>query len=251
MGHDHGDHADHAKRSYTAGKQLFTVANCVGCHKLDNAGKEFGPDLSKLDVKLKPSDILKELLDPSAKINEKYQTNVFELQSGKVIQGLVVEESGDIIKVVENPLISTTPPTPASGGGRRCWASSASCASSTTPKTAAMTRTASRPRRMSRASGVSGSASRAAAATALPSSGAPVKMSVRLRICATPARAKGSSEDSSTSRRCSTAPGPLVWASMIPSAPTTATRSSGAGGSSSARWKYATAPSGAPREIAS
>ena len=108
MGHG-GDHKDHAKRSYTAGKQLFTVANCVGCHKLDNAGKEFGPDLSKLDAKLKPSDILKELLDPSAKINEKYQTNVFELQSGKVIQGLVVEESGDIIKVVENPLISTNP----------------------------------------------------------------------------------------------------------------------------------------------
>ena len=109
MGHDHGDHADHAKRSYTAGKQLFTVANCVGCHKLDNVGKEFGPDLSKLDVKLKPSDILKELLNPSEKINEKYITNVFELQNGKVIQGLVVEESGDIIKVVENPLISQTP----------------------------------------------------------------------------------------------------------------------------------------------
>ena len=109
MGHDHGDHADHSKRSYTAGKQLFTVANCVGCHKLDNAGKEFGPDLAKLDVKLKPSDILKELLNPSEKINEKYITNVFELQNGKVIQGLVVEESGDIIKVVENPLISTNP----------------------------------------------------------------------------------------------------------------------------------------------
>lgn len=109
MGHDHGDHADHSKRSYTAGKQLFTVANCVGCHKLDNAGKEFGPDLAKLDAKLKPSDILKELLNPSEKINEKFQVNVFELQSGKVIQGLVVEESGDIIKVVENPLISTNP----------------------------------------------------------------------------------------------------------------------------------------------
>ena len=109
MGHDHGDHADHSKRSYTAGKQLFTVANCVGCHKLENAGKEFGPDLAKLDVKLKPSDILKELLNPSEKINEKYITNVFELQNGKVIQGLVVEESGDIIKVVENPLISTNP----------------------------------------------------------------------------------------------------------------------------------------------
>jgi putative heme-binding domain-containing protein len=95
--------------AHKIGKQLFTVANCVGCHKIGDIGKEFGPDLLKLDAKLKPSDILKEILDPSAKINEKYQTNVFELQSGQVIQGLVVEESGDIIKVVENPLISTVP----------------------------------------------------------------------------------------------------------------------------------------------
>ncbi len=109
MGHDHGDHADHAKRSYTAGKQLFTVANCVSCHKIGDFGKEFGPDLVKLDPKFKPSDILKEMLNPSEKINEKFQTNIFELQNGKVIQGLVVEESGDIINLVENPLISSTP----------------------------------------------------------------------------------------------------------------------------------------------
>jgi len=106
MGHDHDDHA---KRSFNAGKQLFVVANCVGCHKFGGVGKEFGADLTKLDEKMKPSDILKDILEPSAKINEKYQTNVFELQDGKVIQGLVVEESGDIIKVVENPLISAEP----------------------------------------------------------------------------------------------------------------------------------------------
>ena len=35
----------------------------------------------------KPVDILKEILDPSAKINEKYQTYVFETESGKVITG--------------------------------------------------------------------------------------------------------------------------------------------------------------------
>ncbi len=96
-------------RSYGNGMQLFKVANCVGCHKLDGQGREFGPDLSKLDAKLQPADILKELLDPSAKINEKYQTNVFQLFSGKVITGLVVEESGDVIKVVENPLVKADP----------------------------------------------------------------------------------------------------------------------------------------------
>ena len=96
-------------RSYGNGKQLFTVANCVGCHKLDGAGREFGPDLTKLEAKWGTADILKEILDPSLKINEKYQSNTIELGSGKVLTGLVIEETPDVIKLVENPLIKTDP----------------------------------------------------------------------------------------------------------------------------------------------
>jgi len=32
-------------RSYAHGKQLFKVASCVACHKLDGEGNEFGADL--------------------------------------------------------------------------------------------------------------------------------------------------------------------------------------------------------------
>ena len=41
---------DHG-RSFTNGKQLFTVANCVACHKLNGVGTVVGPDLSQLDPK--------------------------------------------------------------------------------------------------------------------------------------------------------------------------------------------------------
>lgn len=106
--HAHADH-QHAAPSYGNGKQLFTVANCVGCHKLDGVGREFGPDLTKLEAKWSSIDILKEILDPSAKINEKYQTNVIELDSGKIVTGLVVEETPDVIKLIENPLLNAEP----------------------------------------------------------------------------------------------------------------------------------------------
>lgn len=96
-------------RSYANGKQLFTIANCVGCHKLDGLGRELGPDLTKLDAKWTTVDVLKEILDPSLKINEKYQSNVIELGSGKVITGLVVEETPDIIRLIENPLVKADP----------------------------------------------------------------------------------------------------------------------------------------------
>ena len=39
-------------RSFGNGKQMFQVASCVACHKLDGVGNEFGPDLTKLDAKL-------------------------------------------------------------------------------------------------------------------------------------------------------------------------------------------------------
>ncbi len=68
-------------RSFGNGKQIFQVANCIACHKLDGAGHEFGPDLTKLDPKLTAADILREILEPSAKINEKFQTYTFATES--------------------------------------------------------------------------------------------------------------------------------------------------------------------------
>lgn len=96
-------------RSYAAGKQMFTVGTCIACHKLDGVGNEFGPDLSKLDIKLKTVDILKELLEPSAKINEKYQTTVILTEGGQTITGIVLSESGTEVKLIENPLLKAEP----------------------------------------------------------------------------------------------------------------------------------------------
>jgi len=96
-------------RNYAAARQMFTVASCVACHKLDGQGNQFGPDLNQLDAKLQPLDLVKEMLDPSAKINEKFQTQVFQLESGVTLTGLVVEETPTTIKLIENPLVKAEP----------------------------------------------------------------------------------------------------------------------------------------------
>jgi putative heme-binding domain-containing protein len=99
-------------RSFANGKQMFQVASCVTCHKMDGAGVELGADLSKLDPKQqKPIELLRDLLEPSFRINEKYQTHAFELQSGKVVTGLVLEETPELVKVIENPLVKAEPVT--------------------------------------------------------------------------------------------------------------------------------------------
>jgi putative heme-binding domain-containing protein len=96
-------------RSFANGKQMFTVANCIACHKVDNVGTEVGPDLTKLDVKLTHSEILRDIIEPSWRINEKYQTFVFELKSGKTVTGLIVQETPNRVKVIENPLAKAEP----------------------------------------------------------------------------------------------------------------------------------------------
>lgn len=94
-----------AGRSWEVGKELFKVTSCVGCHKLDGEGIVFGPDLAKLeDKKHTVESILQAIVDPSKDIDEKYQSNVFLLDDGRSLTGMVMEEDDDTIKIVINPL---------------------------------------------------------------------------------------------------------------------------------------------------
>ncbi len=92
-------------RSFDVGKTAFTIANCVACHRMNGQGTEFGPDLSKLDAKkFTPDQILREMLEPSAEINENFQTTNFVLDSGITVTGVVVEETATVVKVIVDPI---------------------------------------------------------------------------------------------------------------------------------------------------
>jgi putative heme-binding domain-containing protein len=96
-------------RSFEVGKSAFKVANCIACHKLNGEGNEFGPDLAKLDLKLGSTDILTDILEPSKRINEKFQSTTFTLSSGRSVTGLVVSETPESYHVVDNPLAKGKP----------------------------------------------------------------------------------------------------------------------------------------------
>jgi putative heme-binding domain-containing protein len=96
-------------RSFANAKQLFQAATCVSCHRMNGVGNEFGPDLTKIDPKNKPADILRDILEPSWRINEKYQAFLLELKSGKTLTGLILAETPTALKVIENPLVKAEP----------------------------------------------------------------------------------------------------------------------------------------------
>jgi putative heme-binding domain-containing protein len=79
---------------------------------MDKKGNEFGPDLTKLDTKkFTPEQILRSLLEPSAEINEKFQTFSFLLDSGKVVTGMIVTETSSTVSVIVDPLVKADPIT--------------------------------------------------------------------------------------------------------------------------------------------
>jgi putative heme-binding domain-containing protein len=97
-------------RSFETAKNLFKVASCVACHKVNNEGRELGPDLTKIDPKKHSKDhILRSLIEPSKEIAEKFQSNTFVLDSGKVVTGMVVEETAKQVKVLIDPLGKAAP----------------------------------------------------------------------------------------------------------------------------------------------
>ncbi len=99
-------------RNFANGKQMFTVATCVACHKFGGQGNEFGPDLTKLDpkdVQERRSDVTEHILDPAKRIDDKYAMYRIVLDTEKVITAMIVEEKDGVVKVIENPLASTKP----------------------------------------------------------------------------------------------------------------------------------------------
>jgi len=96
-------------RSFGTGRQMFKIASCVSCHKMEGQGQEFGPDLTKLDPKMTKEDLLRHILEPSLKIDEKFQVYIFETKAGRTITGMIVEDTPQAVKIIENPLAKAAP----------------------------------------------------------------------------------------------------------------------------------------------
>jgi putative heme-binding domain-containing protein len=81
-----------------AGRPLFEE-RCAACHRFGGIGKDVGPDLTTITSRFKKKDILESILWPSKVISDQYQAEMFELNDGKIVSGLIVRESAAAILV--------------------------------------------------------------------------------------------------------------------------------------------------------
>ncbi|MCA9062418.1 MAG: ThuA domain-containing protein [Planctomycetaceae bacterium] len=100
-------------RDFNSGKQLFTTLGCAQCHRLSNAaaagtsGQAVGPNIDDTVKKYKrnANDVLREILDSSRNIDEKYRQVIVALEDGKTHTGVIASEDDNTLT-----LLSGSPP---------------------------------------------------------------------------------------------------------------------------------------------
>ena len=78
---------------------------CAGCHRFGGIGKDVGPDLTTITSRFKKRDILESVLWPSKVMSDQYQAEMFELNDGKIVAGLIVRENATavLVRTADNP----------------------------------------------------------------------------------------------------------------------------------------------------
>ncbi len=86
-------------RDFDRGRKLFSETRCFGCHRYDNDGSSFGPDLSGVSGRFNSRDLLESIIDPSKTVSDQYAATIFELEDGGQVSGRIVNLSGDVYSV--------------------------------------------------------------------------------------------------------------------------------------------------------
>ncbi|HWA99211.1 MAG TPA: plastocyanin/azurin family copper-binding protein [Pirellulales bacterium] len=78
--------------SLARGMQAFVKARCNQCHVIAGHGTNLGPDLAASVKTLKGEELLRQILEPSSKIHEKFQNQQFVMDDGRLVTGVIVNE---------------------------------------------------------------------------------------------------------------------------------------------------------------
>jgi putative heme-binding domain-containing protein len=78
------------------GKAVFGRV-CASCHKVADKGYAFGPELTDVGRRLTRYDLIESIVDPNAKMDKKYLTEIILTADGKVHTGFIGEETDTTI----------------------------------------------------------------------------------------------------------------------------------------------------------
>jgi putative heme-binding domain-containing protein len=74
---------------------------CARCHRVRGRGGEVGPDLSDIGGKYDREQLIESVLEPSRQIVEGYRPTVVATRDGRIVSGIVREETADLLTLVD------------------------------------------------------------------------------------------------------------------------------------------------------
>jgi len=89
-------------RNFARGKEMFQTAGCIQCHNVQGQGGHVGADLSKVGQEYPGAELLRQIIDPSAKIKDEFRVVAVFLKNEKRYKGMIVKRDGDSIELAEN-----------------------------------------------------------------------------------------------------------------------------------------------------
>jgi len=99
------------KGNVKRGRMIFhSTGTCHTCHIVNKLGREVGPDLSEIGKKLSKQALFESILYPSAGISHNYEMWSVLTTDGRVIDGLLISETGGQIQLKDAKAIVHTIP---------------------------------------------------------------------------------------------------------------------------------------------
>jgi putative heme-binding domain-containing protein len=90
------------KRNFKRGAEMFAAAGCIACHNVQGQGGHVGADLSKVGEEYPGIELLRQIVDPSAKIKDEFRVMAVFLKNEDRFRGMIVKREGEIIELAEN-----------------------------------------------------------------------------------------------------------------------------------------------------
>jgi len=90
-------------------KGQVAIAVCYTCHKVGDAGIEYGPDLTTFGRQQPAGVIISAIVSPSADISHGFEGSTVALKDGTTVTGMVLSSSDPLIIKCMGGLVQTIP----------------------------------------------------------------------------------------------------------------------------------------------
>ena len=87
-------------RNFERGRMLFGAVGCYNCHRFAGDGAAVGPDLTAVNGRFSPRDLLESIIDPNKEISDQYGQIIIDKKDGDQLVGRVANLNDETLMIM-------------------------------------------------------------------------------------------------------------------------------------------------------